>query len=97
MADDDKKIEAKLVRLANQISGGRVSPEEAQEMLARAKENVRLLEGCEGPHDFRPVRDEGSTRQMFRCSKCQGVVNSQAVVWYRKGVAHGKEHMTRNN
>jgi hypothetical protein len=82
---DDKKIDEKLVRLAHQITGGKVSPKEAQEMLDRAKENVRKLEECATPHDFQPI--DGNR---FQCSLCQGVTSSQAAVWYKKGLEHGR-------
>lgn len=84
---DEKKIDEKLVKVAHTIGRGRISKEDAQEMLRVARENVARLQSCVTPHDFQPVEDAPGR---FQCSLCQGLVSSQAFVWYKKGLEHGR-------
>jgi len=87
MADDDTKIDEKLVSLASRLSGGQLTHEDARKVLDNVKVNIKRLDDCVGPHDFQII--DGSVPRKFRCSKCHGEVSSSAAMWYSKGLEHG--------
>ena len=73
--------------LAN-VSG--MKKEEVQRAFDEAKENVRKLRSCEGPHDFEKVNDGLYLRAQYRCKKCGGLVRGHDYHWYEEGLKHGK-------
>jgi hypothetical protein len=54
------------------------------------KENNRKLEACVGPHDFIDTTPDKVTGRKYKCSKCEGSIDSIAFSWYNKGLEHGK-------
>ena len=60
-------------------------------------ENLERLRGCPGPHLFGLIHERGevSSRARFRCERCGGELNGDAVGWYRRGLAHGLGHAER--
>lgn len=59
-------------------------------ILHEAKVNQTNLRGCPGPHDFHP-EDPAAVGfgAKYRCTRCEGVVDSHAHYWYRIGQDHG--------
>lgn len=58
---------------------------------AEAKEDMRKLKECEGPHNFVPtIPDKISSDH--RCTKCGGRTRAINVVWYKKGLEHGAKN-----
>lgn len=58
----------------------------------KGKANHRALKECAGPHDFVPAAGEEAkpVARRFRCTKCSGEAEWNAVQWYRDGLAHGR-------
>ena len=54
-----------------------------------AKRNLRILDGCDGPHEFESVEGATGTNK-FRCVKCGGEMSISEKEWYQKGLAHGR-------
>ena len=63
-----------------------MTPEEAREILKKAKANDALLEACPG-HEFE--QREGLKFTEYKCRRCGGEANGHSVLWYRRGLAHG--------
>ena len=80
----------KIFDAIHKVTGGKISKEEASKIYEEVKENQRRLKSCEGPHDFHPVDPEEKIRRRYRCSKCQGEVDTVACSWYREGLKHGR-------
>lgn len=58
-----------------------------KEILAQVRANMAKLDGCSGPHDFQPITEQKFFCR-YRCTKCQGEVDSHAKIWYAKGLKH---------
>jgi len=71
----------------SRVSG--LSKEDVRGIWKDVQANHARLEGCDVPHDFQPVHEEGRalTRQ-YRCTKCGGTLRSAEVQWYFKGLDH---------
>lgn len=57
-----------------------------REVMAEVRANHVLLVNCK-QHDFRPIED--GTRlylKKHQCTRCKGVVGSQAAYWYKQGL-----------
>jgi len=63
--------------------------EEARALWEQTKANGAKLDGCSG-HDFVDITPEKVLRKRYRCSNCTGEADSQAVHWYKLGLAHGR-------
>lgn len=67
---------------------------EAKAILLHIKMNINALANCKGPHDFQPI-DVGNERVMAfnrkkRCALCSGELNELDVLWYERGLQHGR-------
>ena len=68
-----------------------ISKDRIKEIWEEVKANQKLMEGCEGPHDFFAMSTTGGMmRTQFRCVKCGGVVNGAYRRAYEEGLAHGR-------
>ncbi len=65
---------------------------EKREMIKKTiRDNFRMLESCEGPHEF--IKRIGSNNVIkFRCNKCTGIVDRVAYKWYTQGLEHAKKN-----
>jgi len=65
--------------------------DEGRKRVRRVMENLRRLEGCPGPHRFRPheLLPDDSIKN-FRCVICGGVVSADRVLWYYRGIRHAR-------
>lgn len=63
---------------------------EADALWAKIKANQSVLASCAGPHDFSidfaPTKTFG---KRWRCSRCQGEIDSIANIYYEEGLRHG--------
>jgi transposase-like protein len=87
--------EGKIFEVINKITGGKVTREEASQILKEVKANQARLNACEGPHDFQPMGPTDKLRQRYRCSKCQGEVESLARTWYEDGLRHARKELDK--
>lgn len=71
-----------------------ITPAEAKKLLAEIQENRARLEGCEGPHHFVDFDVTKWPRRM-RCTKCNGLLSYADVIWYMRGVEHGRAEAFR--
>lgn len=46
------------------------------------KSNQDKLDGCQGSHDFKPVRREDGSVNFYRCVRCDGLVDSMSGLNY---------------
>lgn len=70
---------------------GEGGEQEAQQLLAKVKDNQKLLESCSLPHDFSTDATPWKKIMKFwRCSGCSGQVTEEAKRWYTLGLEHGK-------
>lgn len=49
------------------------------------KTNTKKLVMCDHPHDF-SIKLEN---RKWKCSKCEGVVDTYSKAWYERGLKHG--------
>jgi hypothetical protein len=59
------------------------------EVLADVRANLEMLEKCPGPHNFQKIDDGKTFGAKWRCTACDGVVDSVGFVWYTRGLFHG--------
>lgn len=58
--------------------------------LTIIRANSSMLRDCHGPHDFERVPDkEGAPT--FRCKLCKGEVHEHSLLWYLRGLEHGRQ------
>lgn len=70
---------------------GEGAAQEAQQLLAKVKDNQKLLESCALPHDFSvDATPWKKICKFWRCVTCSGQVTEEAKRWYEKGLEHGK-------
>lgn len=53
-----------------------------------AKVNQTALNGCPGPHAFQVIDPEKKFGAKYRCTRCQGTIDSHAHYWYGLGRDH---------
>jgi len=71
-----------------------MTKDEALKIFNRVKENNAKLHQCKGPHIFVPYTEDVSALRAFRkkrCIKCSGTLNDLDVLWYERGLKHGRE------
>lgn len=62
-------------------------------LLAEVRANLAKLDGCAGPHDFKPI--EPREHRLFgklRCEKCGGQIQRSDYIWYERGLKHGSQN-----
>lgn len=70
--------------------------EKIREIVRQVQENHKRLRACPGPHDFVL---EGESEPMtlanrkYRCTRCNGTIDSMAYSWYTKGLDHGRKEV----
>lgn len=64
---------------------------QTRKLWAEAQLNSSRLIACPGPHDFVPHQVVGTFIRSYRCTRCDGVLYSDAYVWYARGLEHGKK------
>lgn len=64
---------------------------ESRRVWAEVKRNSTRLNNCAGPHDFQPHDRYGTFVRTYRCTRCGGVVPSNAQYWYQRGLDHGRK------
>jgi hypothetical protein len=58
--------------------------------LAKVQANHKALASCAGPHDFSiDVTPTKTFGKRWRCSLCQGEIDSIAKIYYTEGLQHG--------
>lgn len=77
-----------IIEASSKISG--LSQETCKDILSNVKANIKRLELCEGPHDFKP-QVEKKMFHKYTCTKCNGEVSADSVHWYSEGLKHGKK------
>lgn len=60
------------------------------ELAEKARANAARLNGCRD-HVFQPIAPAAPLRTRYRCSRCEGEVDSHAHHWYELG----REHASR--
>jgi hypothetical protein len=80
-----------LAELLSNVTGRRVSPDEAKKIMGDVEENLQKLKKCIPPHEFvlLPTDPGRSWDKMYRCAKCQGTIKRADYYWYEKGLIHG--------
>jgi len=73
----------------------RVSKEELKDIWKNVKKNHELLESC-SKHDFQLIDEKRNDQYQgrcfkYRCTRCQGELDSINVSWYKKGLEHSKQ------
>jgi hypothetical protein len=85
MAGESESIADALSR----VSG--IPRSEMDEIWQQVKVNSERLRSCQRPHDFSEItRQIGSIPREYRCTKCQGTVDSIHRSWYIEGLKDGK-------
>jgi len=52
--------------------------------------NRKKLDGCDGPHQFKPIQiEDRQIARDYRCTKCGGKLDAMNTIWYNKGLEHG--------
>lgn len=83
----DPKTGRTAVDVISEVTG--LSKSTMQEIWAAVKANHALLDTCKG-HDFSlPFEKRGQMTTKWKCTKCQGVVDTLAKRWYETGLKHG--------
>lgn len=55
------------------------------------KANHARQDSCVGPHDFSIEHERmGALVRKYRCTKCDGTIDSINRIWYLKGLEHGR-------
>jgi hypothetical protein len=75
-----------LFAAMNHLTG--ISQAKLQAIWDQVKDNQVRLDGCPGPHDFRAI--PGNDRRE-RCTKCGGELNILNVIYYTRGLEHGRK------
>lgn len=84
MAGESETIADALSR----VSG--IPKPEINEIWQQVRANSERLKSCARPHDFSEVtRMVGVIPREYRCSKCQGTVDSIHRSWYLEGLKDG--------
>lgn len=60
-----------------------------EELLQDAKNNLKMLDECPGPHEF-VLHEQSTARKHYKCDKCGGIVDGVVRHWYNQGLMHGK-------
>lgn len=71
-----------------------MTKEEAKAIFEQVKANHAKLAACKGPHNFQTYGDQNSPLRAFkkkRCELCLGELNELDVIWYERGLKHGRE------
>jgi hypothetical protein len=63
--------------------------ETSRKILQEVRENIKRLEECVGPHDFKKI-DNHMIFSDFICTKCQGKVDGIFKSAYNQGLKHGQ-------
>lgn len=60
--------------------------------VADIERNIKILLGCAGPHSFRivDVDPDLPSGVLLECIRCGGQLDAVAVLWYQRGLAHGR-------
>ncbi len=58
-------------------------------VLAQVRANQAKLNAC-AAHAFEPL-DADRLLTRYRCTRCEGEVDSHAAHWYARGIAHTRE------
>lgn len=54
--------------------------------------NAKKLDECVGPHDFsKPDPADSKLPRRYFCTKCGGWLAAVEVIWYKKGLEHGRK------
>lgn len=62
---------------------------ELKRLWDEVRANSAVLDGCAGPHVFRPLPPAfGPVPTDYHCEKCGGHVPHVAYFWYEKGRTH---------
>lgn len=59
-------------------------------LIEHVKANVAALDACPGPHDFVDITPGKIIGKRYRCSTCLGEIDGVALVWYQRGLVHGR-------
>jgi hypothetical protein len=65
---------------------------DTKQLWEEVKANHARLEACPG-HRFEPIEWVDTGKEIprkHRCAVCGGWADSIAVIWYERGVAHGR-------
>jgi hypothetical protein len=87
MSDDPPFMNA--AKVLGKVTG--LGEGEVKGIWKEVKANHKLLDECEGPHDFAEIEKERRFPMQFRCSKCGGTVDGTAYSWYQHGLEHGRK------
>ncbi len=68
--------------------------DEFRGIVEEVRLNNKRLQDCPGPHDF--VLEKGQepmplSRRKYRCTRCNGTVDAITLLWYSKGLEHGRK------
>lgn len=69
-----------------------ITKEQSLKIFEQAKENLRRLDGCAGPHQFEPHEKigDGPLIHSYKCRRCEGTLVKEKVHWYEIGLKHGR-------
>ena len=72
-------------------------PDTINEIFKQVKRNHKKLDECVGPHDFKPLIEDGDKLiRDYRCTRCGGVIDAINKIWYDRGRIHGLEDGLNN-
>lgn len=90
LAREEKLMD--LSSIEELLEFARVDKETVQQIWKDVKANQKRLDDCKGPHNFRPIHEDGKKLvRDYRCSKCGGKIDAIHKIWYCKGLEHGKK------
>lgn len=75
-----------IVSVMSGISG--ISKTDTRQILDRVIENNKKLDSC-SKHDFKPIGQKKIVGNRYKCTNCEGEVDSINASWYNKGLEHG--------
>lgn len=70
-----------------------MTKEECRVIFEQVQANTKRLANCVGPHNFVDCEGETSPLRTFRkqrCTLCHGQLNELDVIWYKRGLEHGR-------
>lgn len=68
---------------------------ELKKLLEEVKVNIRRLDECPGPHEFKED-EKRFMKRSFLCTKCQGRIDFLQNHWYQKGLGHGRMDVNKD-
>ena len=66
---------------------------EVDRVFEDVKVNHAKLDACDG-HDFEPCERIGELVRSYRCTRCDGVLDTIMRLWYERGRVHGARGRT---